>query len=46
MKDIVNGVLEGKKRDCARLITIVENEVCGYENELKVIYYDMNIKLS
>ena len=23
-----------------------KNEVCGYENELKVIYYDMNIKLS
>ena len=38
MKDIVNGVLEGKKRDCARLITIVENEVCGYEEALKEIY--------
>ena len=38
MKDIVNGVLEGKKRDCARLITIVENEVCGYEETLKEIY--------
>ena len=38
MKDIVNGVLEGNKRDCARLITIVENEVCGYEEALKEIY--------
>lgn len=38
MKDIVNGVLEGKKRACARLITIVENEVCGYEEALKDIY--------
>ncbi len=38
MKDIVSGVLEGKKRDCARLITIVENEVCGYEEALKEIY--------
>ncbi len=38
MKNIVNGVLEGKKRDCARLITIVENESCGYEEALKEIY--------
>ena len=38
MENIVNGVLEGKKRDCARLITIVENEVCGYEDALKEIY--------
>ena len=38
MENIVNGVLEGKKRDCARLITIVENEVCGYEDALKKIH--------
>lgn len=38
MKDIVSRVLEGKKRDCARLITIVENEQLGYEDALKDIY--------
>lgn len=38
MKDIVKRVLEGKKRDCARLITIVENEQLGYEDYLKSIY--------
>lgn len=38
MKDIVTRVLEGKKRDCARLITIVENEQLGYEDYLKSIY--------
>lgn len=38
MKDIVTRVLEGKKRDCARLITIVENEQLGYEGYLKSIY--------
>ncbi|CEO07225.1 Probable GTPase ArgK [[Clostridium] sordellii] len=38
MKDIVTRVLEGKKRDCARLITIVENEQLGYEDALKSMY--------
>ncbi|WP_338658397.1 methylmalonyl Co-A mutase-associated GTPase MeaB [Paraclostridium sordellii] len=38
MKDIVTRVLEGKKRDCARLITIVENEQLGYEDYLKSMY--------
>lgn len=38
MQKLVNGVLEGKKRDCARLITIVENETLGYEEALKDIY--------
>lgn len=38
MEDIVNRVLGGKKRDCARLITIVENEQQGYEEILKDIY--------
>lgn len=38
MSDIVKKVIEGKKRDCARLITIVENEMNGYEKYLKEIY--------
>lgn len=38
MSDIVKKVIEGKKRDCARLITIVENEINGYEKYLKEIY--------
>lgn len=38
MSDIVRKVIEGKKRDCARLITIVENEMNGYEKHLKEIY--------
>lgn len=38
MKNIVRGVLEGSKRDCARLISIIENESDGYENYLKDIY--------
>lgn len=38
MSDIVSKVIEGKKRDCARLITIVENEMNGYEKYLKEIY--------
>ena len=36
--DIVQKVLQGSKRDCARLISIVENESNGYENYLKEIY--------
>lgn len=38
MSDIVRKTIEGKKRDCARLITIVENEMNGYEKYLKEIY--------
>ncbi|WP_195939057.1 methylmalonyl Co-A mutase-associated GTPase MeaB [Romboutsia sp. 1001713B170131_170501_G6] len=38
MSDIVRKIIEGKKRDCARLITIVENEMNGYEKYLKEIY--------
>ncbi|MBQ6632519.1 MAG: ATP/GTP-binding protein, partial [Romboutsia sp.] len=36
--DIVNRVLQGSKRDCARLISIVENESKDYEKYLKEIY--------
>ena len=36
--DIVNRVLQGSKRDCARLISIVENESKGYEKYIKEIY--------
>ncbi len=36
--DIVDKVLQGSKRDCARLISIVENESKGYEEYLKKIY--------
>lgn len=38
IKQIVDGVISGNKRDCARLITIVENESLGYEEALKEIY--------
>lgn len=38
IKKLVDGVLNGNKRDCARLITIVENETSGYEDALKEIY--------
>ena len=36
--DIVDRVLQGSKRDCARLISIVENESKDYEKHLKKIY--------
>ena len=36
--DIVDKVLQGSKRDCARLISIVENESKDYEKYLKKIY--------
>jgi LAO/AO transport system kinase len=36
--DIVDRVLQGSKRDCARLISIVENESKDYEKYLKKIY--------
>ena len=36
--DIVDRVLQGSKRDCARLISIVENESKDYEKYLKMIY--------
>lgn len=38
MESIVSGVISGNKRDCARLITIVENEIDGYEDALREIY--------
>lgn len=38
LKNTVDGVIKGNKRDCARLITIVENETSGYEEALKEIY--------
>ena len=36
--DTVDRVLQGSKRDCARLISIVENESKDYEKYLKKIY--------
>ena len=38
MKKLVEDLLKGNKRACAKLITIVENEVDGYEEILKEIY--------
>lgn len=38
MDDIVKNVLNGKKRACARLITIVENEEKNHEKYLREIY--------
>ncbi|MEF9992417.1 MAG: methylmalonyl Co-A mutase-associated GTPase MeaB [Romboutsia sp.] len=38
MKDIVNDLLKGNKRACARIITMIENEYEGHENLLKEIY--------
>ena len=38
MENLVEELLKGNKRACARLITMVENEVGGYEDFLKQIY--------
>lgn len=38
MENLVKALLEGNKRACAKLITMVENEVDGYEEVLKSIY--------
>ena len=38
MENLIKALLEGNKRACARLITMVENEVKGYEEALKEIY--------
>ncbi|MGL5313249.1 MAG: methylmalonyl Co-A mutase-associated GTPase MeaB [Peptostreptococcaceae bacterium] len=37
MESIINALLEGNKRACAKLITMVENEANGYEEVLKKI---------
>ncbi|MGL6107080.1 methylmalonyl Co-A mutase-associated GTPase MeaB [Romboutsia sp.] len=38
MENLIKALLDGNKRACAKLITIVENEAEGYENVLKIIY--------
>lgn len=38
MENLVKALLQGNKRACAKLITMVENEVEGYEEVLKSIY--------
>lgn len=38
MDNIVEKLLEGNKRACAKLITMIENEFDGYEELLKEIY--------
>ncbi|RDY22661.1 methylmalonyl Co-A mutase-associated GTPase MeaB [Romboutsia maritimum] len=38
MENLIEDLLKGKKRACARIITMVENEVSGYEEILKQIY--------
>ncbi|MCC3868779.1 methylmalonyl Co-A mutase-associated GTPase MeaB [Terrisporobacter mayombei] len=38
MENLVEELLKGNKRACARLITMIENEVVGYEDFLKQIY--------
>lgn len=38
MKDIIDKLLCGNKRACARIITMIENEIDGYEEILKKIY--------
>ncbi|MBO3444125.1 methylmalonyl Co-A mutase-associated GTPase MeaB [Clostridium sp. CCUG 7971] len=38
MENLVKALLQGNKRACAKLITMVENEVEGYEEVLKLIY--------
>ncbi|MGL4912455.1 MAG: methylmalonyl Co-A mutase-associated GTPase MeaB [Romboutsia sp.] len=38
MEKLIESLLDGNKRACARLITMVENEVDGYEETLKEIY--------
>ena len=38
MQNLIDGLLSGHKKSCARLISIVENEEPGYENVLKQIY--------
>lgn len=38
MENLIEELLKGNKRACARLITMIENEVDGYEDFLKQIY--------
>ncbi|MEW9076897.1 methylmalonyl Co-A mutase-associated GTPase MeaB [Terrisporobacter glycolicus] len=38
MENLIEELLNGNKRACARLITMIENEVDGYEDFLKQIY--------
>ncbi|RDY28707.1 methylmalonyl Co-A mutase-associated GTPase MeaB [Romboutsia weinsteinii] len=38
MENLIDELLKGNKRACARLITMIENEVEGYEDLLKEIY--------
>ncbi|MGX4599681.1 methylmalonyl Co-A mutase-associated GTPase MeaB [Faecalimicrobium sp. JNUCC 81] len=38
MENLIKALLQGNKRACAKLITMVENEVEGYEEVLKSIY--------
>lgn len=38
MKNIIEELLKGNKRACAKLITMIENESPGYEDLLKEIY--------
>ena len=38
MNNLVSSLVQGNKRACARLITIVENELDGYEEVLKEVY--------
>ncbi|MDK2565069.1 methylmalonyl Co-A mutase-associated GTPase MeaB [Romboutsia sedimentorum] len=38
MENLIKTLLEGNKRACAKLITMVENEVDGYEEVLKSVY--------
>ena len=38
MDTLIKGLIEGKKRACARLITMVENESKGYLDLLKEVY--------
>lgn len=38
MTELIESLLRGEKRACARLITMVENETPGYEQALKSVY--------
>lgn len=38
MESLINALLDGNKRACAKLITMIENEEDGYEEVLKKIY--------
>ncbi|RDY28716.1 methylmalonyl Co-A mutase-associated GTPase MeaB [Romboutsia weinsteinii] len=38
MNNLVSSLIQGNKRACAKLITLVENELDGYEEVLKEVY--------